>query len=41
MPVSSSTRNESALLVGSMIRANTIWWKTSSLLAAASNPSTS
>ena len=40
-PVSSSTRSESALLVGSMIRANTNWRNTSSPPAAASNPSTS
>jgi hypothetical protein len=33
-PVSSSTRNESALLVGSMIRANTNWRNTSSVPAA-------
>ena len=33
-PVSASTRNESALLVGSMIRANTSWRNTSSPPAA-------
>jgi hypothetical protein len=40
-PVSSNTRNESALLVGSMIRAHPSWRNTSSPPAAWSNPSTS
>jgi hypothetical protein len=40
-PVSANTRNESALLVGSMIRANTNWRKLSLARAALSKPSTS
>ena len=39
MPASVSTRSESSLLVGSMIRASTSAWNTSSRPVAAANPS--